>query len=67
MSGAYLRVKRNGKWENIEIEHLTNTELYEIIGSRDKEEIMDWLSMICRKLKHIEKTYFEKVENKEEE
>ncbi len=27
MTGAYLRMKRNGKWENIEIDQLTNEEL----------------------------------------
>jgi len=26
MTGAYLRVKRNNKWENIEVEYLTDEE-----------------------------------------
>lgn len=30
MTGAYLRIKRNGKWENIEIDQLTDDELNEI-------------------------------------
>ena len=30
MTGAYLRVKRNNKWENIEVEYLTNKEREEI-------------------------------------
>jgi len=47
MTGAFLRVEREGKWENIEVEHLTEIELNEIIGSRSKAEIMDWLLLTC--------------------
>ncbi len=47
MTGSFLRVEREGKWENIEVEHLTDVELDEIIGARDKAEIMDWLSLTC--------------------
>ena len=45
MTGAFVRVERKGKMENIEVEHLEPDELDEIIGSRSKAEIMDWLSM----------------------
>ncbi len=47
MTEAFLRVEREGKWENIEVEHLTDIELNEIIGSRSKAEIMDWLTLTC--------------------
>ena len=67
MTGAYLRVERDGKWENIEVEHLTEEELDEIIGSRHKDEVMDWLKMLCERLKYIEETYFEKEEEGEED
>ena len=50
MTGAFLRVEREGKWENIEVEHLTESELDEIIGSRSKSEIMDWLKRTCKVL-----------------
>ncbi len=47
MTGAFVRVERKGKWENIEVEHLTKEERDEIIGSRSAAEIMDWLDMTC--------------------
>jgi len=56
MTGAWLRVERNGKWENIEVEYLTEEELDEIIGSRSSCEIMDWLKMTCKMLRTIEET-----------
>lgn len=31
MTGAYLRVKRGDKWENIEVEHLTDDERQKIL------------------------------------
>jgi len=55
MTGAFLRVEREGKWENIEVEHLTEIELSEIIGSRNKDEIMNWLKMTCNALRFAEK------------
>ena len=27
MTGAYVRIKRNGKWESVEIDQMTNKEL----------------------------------------
>ena len=54
MTGAFLRVEREGKWENIEVEYLTEDELNEIIGSRSKAEIIDWLSLTCSMLRLAE-------------
>ena len=56
MTGAFLRVKRKGKWENIEVEHLTEDELDKIIGSRSKAEIMDWLKFTCKSLRAVQET-----------
>ena len=55
MTGSFLRVEREGKWENIEVEHLTDIELNEIIGSRSKEEIMDWLLFTCSVIRFADK------------
>ena len=54
MTGAYLRVKRNNKYEAIEVEHLTGRERMEIIGTRPVPEIMKWFDMVCNKLVEIE-------------
>jgi len=48
MTGAYLRVKREGKWENIEIEHLTDEEREFIL--KDDNRLMQWLHIICNAL-----------------
>jgi hypothetical protein len=50
MTGAYLRVKRDGEWKNIEVEHLTYQERNELIGKRPVPEIMRWLDLICETL-----------------
>ncbi len=63
MTGAYLRVKRNSCWENVEVEHLTTEEREAILGSREPAEIMRWLDLVCRKLSFIEKEHFVQVES----
>ena len=52
MTGAYLRVKRNGKWENIEVEHLTDQERETIL--KDDDRLMQWLHIVCHKLSEIQ-------------
>ena len=54
MTGAYLRVNRNGKWENIEVEHLTDKEREELFTLKDKGEMLAWLNMVCLHLASIE-------------
>ena len=48
MTGAYLRVKRNDKWENIEVEHLTDQEREEIL--KNDSRLPQWLNLVCNKL-----------------
>jgi len=48
MTGAYLRVKRNDKWENIEVEHLTDEERESIL--KDDDRLMQWLHITCNAL-----------------
>lgn len=51
MTGAYLRVKRNNKWENIEVEHLTDKERESILND---DRLMQWLNIVCNKLSEID-------------
>ena len=62
MTRAFLRVERDGKWENIEVEELTKDELEEIIGSRSNAEIMDWLNLTCSVLRAVN-VHFKKKED----
>lgn len=50
MSGAYLRVQRDGKWLNIEVEHLTPEERQEALRDRGAVELLRWLDLVCKKL-----------------
>ena len=55
MTGAYLRVKRNDRFENIEVEYLTKDELNHMFLSRPQEELVNWLALVCSKLNEAEK------------
>lgn len=52
MTGAYLRVHREGLWLNIEVEHLTDAERSEKLASDPR--LIDWLNLVCNKLADIE-------------
>ena len=72
MTGAYLRIEREGKWENIEVEYLTDQERQEIfIGkevSTEKNEprLLQWLNLVCNKLASLD-CYIPMDYNKTEE
>ena len=59
MTGAYLRIERDKKWDSIEVEHLTDEERDSIFQFRDKEEILRWFNLVCNKLKEVENEYFQ--------
>lgn len=50
MTGAYLRVKRNDKYENVEIEYLTYEEIVEVFEKAEKEELLNWLGFLIHQL-----------------
>ena len=54
MTGAYLRAQRNGHWANVEIEHLTDEELRDKFLHRPAEELVNWMAMLCAKIRQIE-------------
>lgn len=54
MTGAYLRVKRDGKWQPIEVEHLTKEERRGVFQGRDFEELMRWMDGLCDAIKETE-------------
>lgn len=54
MTGAYLRAKRGDKWENIEVENLTDEELEEKFLKRSPEELVNWMKMLCAKIRQVE-------------
>lgn len=54
MTQAYLRVCRDGKWKNVEIEHLSDAERIEAFKDKTKEETLNWVNMLCRVLAALE-------------
>lgn len=53
MTGAYLRVKRDGKWQAVEVEHLTASERQEAFKDRSPEELIRWIEMLCTVIREI--------------
>ena len=52
MTGAYLRVKRDGKWDNVEVEHLTDDERKQLL--KDDPRSLKWINLLCKKLVEVE-------------
>ena len=42
MTGIFVRIKRNGKWENIEFELLTDKEMNEFVKMKREHELDGW-------------------------
>lgn len=53
MTEVYLRVKRNGKYENVEIEYLTDEEIDEVFGKAENEELRIWIKFLINQLYSI--------------
>lgn len=54
MTGAFMRVKRGDKWENVEVEHLTDDEIREKFATREPQELINWMIMLCEKIRMVE-------------
>lgn len=52
MTGAWIRIKRGDKFENVEIEHLTDEERRTVF--KDDSRIIEWLNLVCNKLVETE-------------
>jgi hypothetical protein len=63
MTGAYLRAIRNGKWDNVEVEHLTEQELRDKFLTRPPLELVNWIYMLCNKIREIEPIFNGLVED----
>lgn len=50
MTGIYMRINRNGRWQNFEVEYLTAEERAEHLGNRNSAELVRWIDSLCRAL-----------------
>lgn len=65
MTGAYLRVKREGTWQNVEIEYLSDAEREELFKERDNEEVLNWLNFMCNQYELLLLTLINEYEKEE--
>lgn len=48
MTAAYLRAKRDGKWQPLEVEYLTDEERLALFKDRSPEELIRWMNLLCK-------------------
>lgn len=65
-TGAYLRVQREGKWEAIEVENLTDEERNLLFLSRSPEELVRWLNMVCAQVAACDRLISDVIDHVEE-
>ena len=63
MTGIYYRMKRNDKWENVEIEHLTQDEPIELFKNADNGYLVRVIDVLCGNIRYVE----EFIPNEEED
>lgn len=54
MTGAFLRIKRDGAWQNIEVERMTKYERRDHFLKLPPEEAMKWMDMLCEEILSLE-------------
>ena len=54
MTGMYLRVRRDNKWHNLEVEHLTPEELELIFNDRLPDELVNWIKALSKVIADVE-------------
>ena len=65
MTNAYVRVLRDGKWQNVEIEYLLDKEREELFKEADREELLKWLNFMCNQYEHLVLTMINEFEKEE--
>jgi hypothetical protein len=52
-TGAFVRVQREGKWQNVDIADCTNDEVEKLMAGRSKDEVVRWLVVALRAVKGV--------------
>lgn len=63
MTGAFVRIERNGKWYSIEIEKLTDDERLGFFINRKPAEIVKWVNLLCDQINTTENLLEELVDD----
>jgi hypothetical protein len=48
MTGALIRIERDGRWQNIEIDQLTDAELERFLAGQDVVSLYRWTRLLAR-------------------
>jgi hypothetical protein len=55
MTGIYVRVRREGRWQNLEFDELTDGELDAFIAAQDPAKGWAWAKVLARWIReHVE-------------
>ena len=65
MTNAYVRVKREDTWQNVEIEYLTDGERNELFKEADTEELLRWLNFMCKQYEGLVLSIINEYEKEE--
>ena len=52
MTGAYVRIYRNGEWQNIEIDQLNESEIDEFMKTMDTHRLVMWIKFLIKFIKN---------------
>jgi len=48
MTGAFVRVERDGRWQNVDIDQLTDPELERFLAAQDAPSLRRWTRRLAR-------------------
>ena len=65
MTNAYVRIMREGIWQNVEIEYLTDGERLELFKESSTEDVLKWLNFMCSEYQHLVLAVINKMEGEE--
>ena len=63
MTGAYFRVKRHGKYESIELEHLTPDERANLLKDRGTDYLLSCIDILSDKVRESEQIFKQLVDD----
>lgn len=53
MTGAFVRIERDHKWLNLEVEFLTDSERREFFANYTADMLIGWLNLTCNTIAAI--------------
>ena len=65
MTNAYVRIQREDRWQNVEIEYLTDAERNELFKESSTEDVLKWLNFMCSEYQHLVLAVINKMEGEE--